>query len=442
MLSMENFKLIKKLESTNSRISKEEIILHEMKEDNHIFFNGMKLAYDKLLTFGVKQIPESDSNGIGLKWDEFDSLASKLIARKLTGHAARDEIIRNMRKSNANEWNFFYKRILQKDMRCGLSEKTINNVAKKNNFPKYLIPVFACQLAQDSESHKKKLTGEKFLEVKLDGVRVITILYPNGKVDLFSRNGKELNNFNHIKNELSQIINNKPIKNAMVIDGEVISKNFQELMKQIHRKTSIQNLDAKLYLFDILPFENFKSGIYKKPYKIRVSELKDWFDKKIINSEKINIINQRLVNLDTDDGKMAFKNFNNQSIIDGFEGIMIKDPNSFYECKRSSTWLKLKPVIEISLEVIDLEEGTGRNEGKLGAVIAEGTDDEKFFKLSIGSGFTDEQRKSFWKEKNNLIGQIIEIKADSISKNQDGNHWSLRFPRFKCFRGFDKNEKI
>ena len=60
-----------------------------------------------------------------------------------------------MEKSFKDEWNFFFKRILQKDMRCGLSERTINNVAKKNNFQQYLIPVFSCQLAQDSESHKK-----------------------------------------------------------------------------------------------------------------------------------------------------------------------------------------------------------------------------------------------------------------------------------------------
>ena len=41
---MENFKLIKQLEITNSRISKEEILLFEMKNKNHIFFSGMKLA--------------------------------------------------------------------------------------------------------------------------------------------------------------------------------------------------------------------------------------------------------------------------------------------------------------------------------------------------------------------------------------------------------------
>ena len=65
---------------------------------------------------------------------------------------------------------FFIKEFLQKDMRCGLSEKTINNVAKKNNFENYIIPVFSNQLAQDCELHKKKLSGRKILEVKLDGV--------------------------------------------------------------------------------------------------------------------------------------------------------------------------------------------------------------------------------------------------------------------------------
>ena len=131
---MENFKIIQKLESTNSRLSKEEIILNEMKNKNEVFFKGMSLAYNKLLTFGVKQVPKSESNGDGLEWEEFSQLTDKLISRKLTGHAARDEILEKMEKSHIDEWNFFYKRILQKDMRCGLSEKTINNVAKKNDF--------------------------------------------------------------------------------------------------------------------------------------------------------------------------------------------------------------------------------------------------------------------------------------------------------------------
>ena len=83
-----------------------------------------------------------------------------------------------------------------------------------------------------------------------------------------------------------------------------------------------------------------------------------------------------------------------------------------------------------------------RNKGKLGAIIAEGNDEGKNFKTNVGSGFTDLQRKEFWEQKEKLIGQIIEIRADSVSKSQDGKDWSLRFPRFKSFRGFVKKEKL
>ena len=439
---MNNSLIIKKLESSNSRLFKEDVLLDQMQKKNDIFFEGLTLAYNRLLTFGVKKVPESINDGPGLEWCDFKMIAEKLLKRELTGHAARDEILKIMEQSLNDEWNLFYKRILQKDMRCGLSEKTINNVASKNNFLKYTIPVFSCQLAQDCELHKKKLTGEKNLEIKLDGVRAITILYPSGKIDIFSRNGKELNNFDHLKKEINTSMKLSLLKDALVLDGEVVSKNFQELMKQIHRKNSTQNEDAFLYLFDVIPLLDFKKGIYKCPFKKRVLYLKELYLKNLNKSDKIKLINSKLVDLDTEQGKEEFKKFNKESIINGYEGVMIKDPHSFYECKRSTSWLKSKPFIEISLEVVNYEEGTGRNQGKLGALIAEGEDDGKFFKLNIGSGFSDSQREEYWKKKDELKGKIIEVRADSISKSQDGKFWSLRFPRFKTFRGFENKEKI
>ena len=439
---MNNSEIIKLIESSNSRLFKESIILEQMEKGNDIFFKGLSFAYNKLLTFGVKQLPVAEKNGQGLDWIEFSKICEKLIKRELTGYAARDQIIILKDKSHKDEWNFFYRRILQKDMRCGLSERTVNNVAKKNNYEQYVIPVFSCQLAQDCELHKKKLNGKKSLEVKLDGVRAVTVIYPTGKIDMFSRNGKELNNFNHIKDEISKTFNISSITEALVLDGEIVSDDFQTLMKQIHRKKSSQNKDAKLFLFDLLPLEYFKEGIYEKSYFSRIEELKKIHERFFVQSQIINIIDSVNVDLDTEKGEIEFKNFNKNSIINGYEGIMIKDPESFYECKRSTTWLKSKPFIEISLEVKDYEEGTGRNKGKLGAIIAEGIDEDKNFKTNVGSGFTDLQRKEFWEDKDKLIGEIIEIRADSISKSQDGENWSLRFPRFKSFRGFDKKEKL
>jgi len=120
---------------------------------------------------------------------------------------------------------------------------------------------------------------------------------------------------------------------------------------------------------------------------------------------------------------------------------MIKDPNAPYECKRTASWLKLKPFIEVSLAVTAVEEGTGRNVGKLGALVCEGEDDGKSIRVNVGSGFSDSDRDNYWESRETLIGQIVEVRADAITQNQDGSY-SLRFPRFLHFRGFDNGEKI
>ena len=89
----------------------------------------------------------------------------------------------------------------------------------------------------------------------------------------------------------------------------------------------------------------------------------------------------------------------------------------------------------------DVEEGTGRNVGKLGAFVCEGLDDGRNIKVNVGSGFTDSDRDSFWNDRSTLIGNIVEVRADAITQNQDGTY-SLRFPRFLRFRGFKAGEKI
>ena len=149
------------------------------------------------------------------------------------------------------------------------------------------------------------------------------------------------------------------------------------------------------------------------------------------------------MDLSDEDGQKQFADYNKICIDKGYEGIMIKPVNGAYECKRSTLWLKVKPFIEVSLTVKAVEEGTGRNVGKLGALIVEGTDAGKFIKTNVGSGLTDSNRDDFWKAKEKLIEQVVEIRADAITQNQDAkDEYSLRFPRFLRFRGFEIGEKM
>ena len=431
--------IISNLEDHPSRLNKEGILESAMEEGLDEFFEGVRMALDPLVTFGVKQVPEAIVDGDGLAWANFKTLAELLNRRELTGHAARDAIKLCMGTATKRQWNQFYRRILIKDLRCGVSEKTVNKVAK--NFPQYTIPIFECQLAHDSANHEKKMSGKKQIEVKLDGVRVIAVVRVDGRVELFSRNGKEFHNFGHIADEISKVVKFDPPNYDLVLDGEVMSASFQDLMKQVHRKDNVTAGDAVLHLFDMCPLEDFQKGVWKKPQSIRSLMVQAWVTKHVAFLPHVQCLDWETVDLDTPDGQKRFIDLNKQAVDGGYEGVMIKDVDAPYECKRSHSWLKAKPFIEVSLDVIAVEEGTGKNAGKLGALVCEGVDDGKAIRVNVGSGLTDEQRDSFWQLKRDCIGMVAEVRADAITQNQDGTY-SLRFPRFMRFRGLVKGEKI
>ena len=432
------WEVIAELESDNSRLFKESVVKREAEADNAEFFRGCRAALDPMVTFGIRQIEEKQDSGRGIPADKFWEVADALAARNLTGNSAITAVNFLRMKATKEEWNHWYRRILIKDLRCGTSEKTINKQVEKIN-ENYIIPVFSCQLAHDGANHESKVAGKKLIEVKLDGVRVITIVYPSGHVDMYSRNGKELVNFPHIKEQFSK--HAKLLPEPMVFDGEVMSSSFQDLMTQVHRKSDVKANDAVLNLFDILTLREFRLGVSNITQRERSNALKIWYDPIRDHMPNVRVLGQVLVDLDTPQGSQEFMDINAHAIKEGYEGIMIKDPDAGYECKRSVAWLKQKPFIEVTLEVKSVEEGTGKNAGRLGALVCEGTDDGKSITVNVGSGLTDDMRNSIWADSNSVIGQLVEVRADAITQNQDGTY-SLRFPRFKGFRGFDPGEKL
>ena len=436
------YQIIQELEADNSRLAKEAIIEREALANNVELFEGLRMCYDPMVTFGVKKVPSySGPDGQGLPWVAFKELARALALRELTGHDARDAIELALSASTEQQWNGWYRRILIKDMRAGFSETTVNKMVAKAGHPEFEIPLFECMLAHDGAKHEKKIAGKKLLEPKLDGVRVVTIVNAANKTaTMYSRNGKVLENFGHITAAIEANI--ELFDRSIVLDGEMVSSSFQALMKQVHRKSDAETSDARLMLFDVLPLSEFQKSESSMGQKRRSNLLRSM--KPVLDKVgSIDIIPQIEVDLAGYVGELQFKQYNKDAIEAGYEGIMIKDVDAVYECKRSASWLKMKPFIEVSLTVTAVEEGTGKNVGRLGALICEGEDDGKKIQVNVGSGLTDSQREEFWADQQDLLGQIVEIRADAATLNQDSTDlYSLRFPRFLRFRGFKAGEKI
>jgi DNA ligase 1 len=436
---------IRDLESSDSRLHKERVIEKALmasrlgSSNAQCFLFNCYEAYNPFHVFGVRQVAET----VGLTnrsnpWSKFWALLEALRTRSVTGHAARDAIDAISQDFDSEEWNGLCRRVIIKDLRCGISEKTLNKVLGKTE---WRIPVFTCQLATDSNDHPNKMKGTKRIECKLDGVRVLA-LCTKTSVSLFSRNGKQFENFPDIEAQLTTVKHHISLetKGPFVLDGEIVGESFQALMKQAQRKSDAKTKDMTYYIFDVIPLVDFERGFWNAQQHKRTLLLDS--NRELIDGQpNLRAMPGMDVDLDTAEGQDIMRRFANDAVVKGYEGIMIKDLNAPYECKRSSFWMKWKPVITVDLNIVGFEEGTGRNAGRLGAIICEGVDNDRAIRVNVGSGLTDENRDQYWTAKDSLLGQIIEVAADAVTQNQDGTY-SLRFPRFVRFRGFEQGEKL
>ena len=433
--------IILQLEATNSKNDKLAILEKAYKDGHTDFFKYTKMVFDPLITFGVKQVPKhadivkpmfTDNNEAV---EEFDSLLRRLEERRATGHEARDSITNVGLAYNEHEWDNFLRLVLIKDLKCGVSDRSINKALKNVKADKeFFVPERGCQLATDiAKVIEKYTTGLKYVDIKYDGVRIYTVIDVKRKeVVLHTRNGKVNTNFPLVKEELEPLLST--LTESIVLDGEIMSGQFNALMTQVNRKSNVETTDSIYHVFDCIPLEDFInqfSPLTQEQRLVTVHSLPKF--------DHIVPVNQELINLDTEKGRERVEKIMQTSIDNGFEGIMLKDPTAPYECKRRKHWLKQKPWIEVTLKVVGTYPGQPdtRLENTIGGLNCEGEDEGKIIRVDVGSGLTDDMRDDILNNKEKVIGSLIEVRADCFSQNKDEKDlgiYSLRFPRFKCFR--------
>jgi ATP-dependent DNA ligase len=109
---------------------------------------------------------------------------------------------------------------------------------------------------------------------------------------------------------------------------------------------------------------------------------------------------------------------------EGQEGTILKSKTGIWEDKRSKEQIKFKGELECELKVVNWEEGTGKNVGRLGALVCESSDG--VIRVNVGSGYSDEQRDEYTKK---VIGKIVTVKYNARIKDKSGVE-SLFLPVF------------
>lgn len=345
-------------------------------------------------------------------------------------HTGSDDVLANAQAylDDVNpELRMFYIGIIAKTIRIGCDAKTVNDA-----FGYEFIPQWEVQQAYQIGKLKMNENEWFSLSQKLNGVRGT---YFEGK--LISRQGKEFIGLEHILEDIQQLI---PNSDEWVIDGELIRKNVEHISdnENFRLTTGILSQEdgdkrqIQLVIFDILPKAEFLRGESQLRYRDRLEQLKD-LEQRI---QRRNLSNLRIVDvLYTGNDMSMISKCLDRMIAEGKEGLML-NRNCKYFTRRHNGILKVKQFYTVDLEIVDLEEGTGRLSGTLGAFVVR----YKNNYLRVGSGMTDDQRKKFWDDGLNLIGRVIEVKYKDESYDRRTGLRSLQFPTFVQLRELGKQE--
>ncbi len=421
--------MIKGIGDVSGRKDKEVLMKGHL--DDELFRAIMVQALDPMITFGIKDLSFLEdmagmAGGLTLDTDTYEAssffrLLNMLASRDLTGSAAKTKIKQIYVTYDGASAELLIK-ILAKDLRVNAGAGTVNRVRPGTLFS------FDIMLAHRFD--EAKIQYPIRAEPKYDGMRLLAI----GNQDSFefrTRSGNLVESINdNVINALKAMyiagIDTWKPETLMVFDGELKGDDFRDTMKQGRKKDHIFE-NGKFYCFDAFPIEVFQSLRSKpnpsQPYKIRYKELREVYI---------------LAELGVDDGIVMPPSYivntfeQITEIYDsvrarGEEGLILKRLDGLYHPRRNVDWMKMKGQVEEDVIITGAEEGTGKYEGMLGALII----DFKGVEVNIGSGFSDDERRTIWIEHGTgtIVGQVIEVWFHEVTP--DG---SMRHPRFKWFR--------
>lgn len=328
--------------------------------------------------------------------------------------------------------------IVTQELKIGVSTTSLNKVYGAD-----FIPKIGCMLGKlYGDVGPTKTKWPCIVTEKLDGIRRI-LVKENGVIRCYSRSGHEDTGLADIIREAAYLPDNT------VYDGELLAEGtFKDSIAQRQATNSIANSSGTktgltLNVFDMIPIDEFHRGTSEKDAKLRKTLLAATFmdeSLKVLEPEKCYMliqafgIHEKLKFIRPVPILGIVKSIDEVDPIvskiwrRGGEGVMLNTVSGLYEIKRSNNLLKVKRTEEHTLKVIDVQEGTGKFEDMLGALIV----DYNGARLGVGSGFTDSDRILIWLNPDKFIGKYIEIDTFGESTNALGEK-SLNCPIFKRF---------
>lgn len=425
------FDLLNEIAATSSKNTKQELVGAALKS-NTMFRHLVTMTLDPFVSFGIKKLPKIPEGGQNLIGRAALTLLEDLKARRLTGNAAKDAIVARLSVLEPKSRELMV-RVLTKNLKAGFSESTVNKAAPGT------IYTFKVQLSEKLAEYADWVDSQIstdnpwWAELKEDGVRGVAHADRNSTGEFFSREGKPLNASDELRAEVVELqkLMAERIGKTCVLDGEISSIKgiFNDVVGDVHKKSVGDTMMLKW--IDWLTCEEFEAKAGTMIYIERRKIMEEVMAEHGGRFPRIKLIQRWPVTSVREANDLAEKLIANKE-----EGIILKKPDGLWRAKRTTDWLKVKDINTIDLVVKRLEYGEAGKQFEhiMGAAICDMvTPQGTTIEVSIGGGWSIQQRTDYMADPSLIVGHLIEVEFHEYTK--DG---SLRHPRFKRDRTGDK----
>jgi DNA ligase-1 len=433
--------LFETLASDNGRKFKEDLLSQH--KDNNTLKRVVELALNPLTNFYIRKIPayapRLDGGTRGLSWalNELNALAS----REVTGHAAIEHLTMILENVSADDGEVI-KKIIQKDLRCGVSEATANKIWK-GLIPEF--PYMRCCLPKHTKMDKFDWKNGVFSQLKADGMFANVNLYDDGAVELFSRSGSvfPMEQFKGLAEEIAiTLVRGTQTHGEVLVyrDGEILPREIGNgiLNSVLKGGEFADNEQPFLLVWDQIPLSEATPG---NKYKVGYAKRFEYLRKQLHDDNSPRLI-QMIPTKIVYSIEEAHDHYA-EMLAEGFEGTIIKDRNAIWEDTTSKHQVKYKLDVDVDLKITGFTAGNGKNAELFGSITCESADGQLVVNVS---GFKDKKqagvmtRAEIWEMREDLIGTVMTVKSNNIMKPTKSNlNYSLFLPRFVEFRQ-DKTE--
>jgi DNA ligase-1 len=419
------------------------------------FGKTMLYAYSPFITFGVRPARFTGEHCpdhpmyTGVWTDETWQMLDDLATRKLTGNAALSAIGDQYSALDVRSAELLW-RVLNKDMKAGFTENSINKVSK-DFIPSS--PYERCSLPKDVDFEAWPWATGVISQIKADGMFFNGIVEPT-LVSFTSRQGQPFptegfeglmeafyETFKPLLTSHPEFANGLNTHGELLVldsEGNVCAREVGNgLINKLIKGTLLpKGYELSAVLWDVIPKDKaVKKGQFDQPYVTRLRTLNAAIS--LVQAKRLNhpisVIETRVVR-SYEEAMEHYYDARRRKL----EGTIAKKPGKIWKDGTSKDQVKLKQEVPVELEVYDFEEGKegGKTADTFGSLKCKTSCG--MLKVNVGSGFTDEQRREINENRWDWIGAIITVKANEIMYAKRGKiEHSLFLPIF-VERRFDK----